>query len=77
MTRENYLGRYDYKDVTDADIVMTETTELLSRRKDLITKGIQLITRYKSTGLFKENEVNFLNIYLIRFHLTEGKTPIS
>jgi len=26
LTGNNYLGRYDYGDVTDADIVMTETS---------------------------------------------------
>ena len=69
MTQENYLGRYDYDDVTDADIVMTEITELLGQRKDLMVKGAQLVARYKNSGLFKQNEINFLNIYLIRFHL--------
>ena len=73
MTANNYLGRYDYGDVTDADIVMTETSELVKRKKDLIVKGIQIITRYKILKLFKENQVNFLNIYLIRFHIAEGK----
>jgi hypothetical protein len=72
LTRENYLGRYDYGDVTDADIVSTEMTDLIKRRRDLVTKGIQLIVRYKCSGMFHDNEINFLNIYLIRFHIAEG-----
>lgn len=69
LTTNNYLGRYDYGDVTDGDIVMTEASQLLKMKKDMIVKGIQIITRYKILGLFKENQVNFLNIYLIRFHI--------
>ena len=52
LSQENYLGRYDYDDVTDADIVMTEITDLLKQRKDLMVKGAQLIARYKNSGLF-------------------------
>ena len=52
-------------------MVVTGTTELISKRKDYISKGIQLITRFKSSGLFRENQTNFLNIYLIRFYLAD------
>jgi len=54
-------------------MVMTGTTNMINRRKDYISKGIQVITRYKTSGLFKINEINFLNIYLIRFYLADGK----
>lgn len=51
---------------------MTGISSIISRRKDFVSKGIQIITRYKTSGLFKENQINFLNIYLIRFYLAEG-----
>lgn len=53
-------------------MVVTGTKEVLSRRKDYISKGIQLITRYKSSGLFRDNQINFLNIYLIRFYIADS-----
>ena len=71
LSLEHYLGRYNYGDATDADMVITGTTELINRRKDYISKGIQLITRFKNLGLFKENQMNFLNIFLIRLYLAD------
>jgi hypothetical protein len=53
LSVEHYLGRYNFMEATDADMVMTGTTELIKRRKDYISKGIQLITRFKNAGLFK------------------------
>ena len=76
LSTEHYLGRYNYSDVTDADMVMTGTKEVLSRRKDYISKGIQLVTRYKSSGLFRDNQTNFLNIYLIRFYIADSITAL-
>jgi hypothetical protein len=52
LSTEHYLGKYNYGEVTDADMVMTGVTELLGRRKDYTSKGIQLITRFKSGELF-------------------------
>jgi len=54
-------------------MIVTGMTNLIKHRKDYISKGIQLITRYKSSGLFRANQINFLNIYLIRFYLADGK----
>lgn len=60
-------------DITDADLVATGINYILKHRKDYIQKGIQIVSRYKELRIFKENQINFLNIYLIRFYLAEGK----
>ncbi len=59
-------------DITDADLVATGISYILQHKGDYIQKGIQIVERYKQLGLFRENQVNFLNIYLIRFYLAEG-----
>lgn len=48
-------SRYDYGDVTDADVMKSETNALVQQAKDFGNKGIQLITRYKSWGFFRTN----------------------
>lgn len=60
-------------EITDLDVLWTEMNELIDRNKDFITRGLQTITRYKSMKLFKKHEVNFFNIYLLRFYLADDK----
>lgn len=47
--------------------------ELIDRNRDFITRGLQTITRYKSMKIFKKHEVNFFNVYLLRFYLADDK----
>ena len=71
-----YIGSYNYSmgiEITDADIVSTELTNILSIEKDYITKGMQTITRYKSMKLFKKNQLNLFNMFLLRFYLADKK----
>ena len=56
-------------EITDADLVATGINYILKHKKDYIQKGIQIISRYKDLKIFRENQINFLNIYLIRFYL--------
>ena len=60
-------------EITDADVIATEMTDLLEKEKDFIARGIQIITRYKSMKLFKVNEINFMNMYLLKFCLLDDK----
>lgn len=48
-------------------------TELIEKKKDFVTRGLQTITRYKSMKLFKKHEVSFFNVYLLRFYLADEK----
>lgn len=66
------IGKINYGEMSDGDLVMSGMTFLVEHKKDFITRGIQIISRYKNIGLFRENEINLLNIYLIRFYLAEG-----
>lgn len=73
---QTYIGSRNYPlgvEITDIDILYTELTELVRRKKDYITRGQQTITRYKSMGMFKKNQTTFFNIYLLRFYLVDGK----
>ena len=47
--------------------------DLLDKRKDFLTRGMQVITRYKSMKIFRKHEINFLNVYLIKFFLLDDK----
>lgn len=47
--------------------------ELKDRKKDFVMHGLQTITRYKSLRIFRRHQVNFLNIYLLRFYLADEK----
>lgn len=57
--------------VTDLDVLWTEMNDLMERKKDYVTRGLQTITRYKSLKVFKKHEINFFNIYLLRFYLAD------
>ena len=76
---EVYLGRINFEEayIGQLDIIYSGLKKLIDHRKDFITKGIQLITRYKSASIFGENERNFLNIYLIRFYIADGMILIK
>ena len=70
---ELYVGRWNYpEDCTDSDVITTGLNQLLKSRSDFIARGIQTISRHRSSGLFRQHEVNFMHTYLIRFHLAAG-----
>lgn len=71
---EDYVGLVVYKDdeIAETDVVYTFLQHLISIKKDHLTKGIQLITRYKTMNLFHSNELLFLNSYLLRFYLLDS-----
>lgn len=78
IPRENdiYIGSRNYAmgiEITDLDVIWTEMSELMDRKKDFVTRGLQTITRYKSMKLFKKHEVSFFNVYLLRFYLADEK----
>jgi hypothetical protein len=45
----------NYSEITDSDLVVTGMSNIIEHKKDYINKGIQIITRYKTSGMFKEN----------------------
>lgn len=49
------VGKLNFADITDADLVMTGMNHIVTHKKDFVNKGIQIITRYKTERLFKEN----------------------
>lgn len=46
---------------------------LVEQKKDFISRGMQIITRYKSMKLFRKNELSFFNTYLLRYYLADNK----
>jgi hypothetical protein len=49
------IGKLNFADITDTDLVMTGMSHIVLHKKDYVNKGIQIITRYKTERLFKEN----------------------
>lgn len=53
-----YVGSTNYAmglEITESDVIETSMNELLDKQKDFITRGIQIITRYKSMKIFKKH----------------------
>lgn len=53
-----YIGSRNYTigvEITDLDVIWTEMNELMERKKDFVTRGLQTITRYKSLKIFKKH----------------------
>lgn len=42
-------------EITDLDVIWTEMNQLIERKKDFVTRGLQAITRYKSMKIFKKH----------------------
>lgn len=42
-SEEVYLGKFNYNELSDADLVVTGIRYILDHKKDFISKGIQLI----------------------------------
>lgn len=71
-----YIGSRNYSmgiDIVETDVIWTEMNELMDKKKDFVTRGLQTITRYKSMKIFRKHEVSFFNIYLLRFYLADEK----
>ena len=54
---ERYVGLVSYRgeDVGEIDIVFTFISDIIHHKRDYLTKAIQLITRYKTMNIFKQN----------------------
>lgn len=56
IQEEFYIGSRNYSmglEITDVDVIFTEMTELIEKQKDYITRGMQVLTRYKSLKTLK------------------------
>lgn len=40
-------------EITDLDVIWTEMNDLMDRKKDYVTRGLQIISRYKGLKIFK------------------------
>lgn len=53
-----YIGSRNYSmgiDIVETDVIWTEMNELMDKKKDFVTRGLQTITRYKSMKIFRKH----------------------
>lgn len=60
-------------EITDLDVIWTEMNHLMDQKKDYVTRGLQIISRYKGLKIFKKHQLSFFNIFLLRFYMADEK----